>query len=270
VSGRSRERGAKTGKKGSTEEVKAAEAKTAKPIKGQQGVARSLNHAYRGLIYAVRTQRNMRIHVMVAAVVMVLSLLVGVSQLELAILVLVITAVFVTEMFNTALEFTVDLATREYRPLAKLAKDVSAGAVLVASVAAVAVGYLILSQDLGPFSLETLERARRWPGHVTLVVLVLVAIAVLLLKALTRAPNSFLGGMPSGHAAVAFAAWVAASFIAIGDGTGRYAGLVSLITLLMALLVCQSRIESGIHTFYQVAAGALLGTLLAVAVFQLL
>jgi len=138
--------------------------------------------------------------------------------------------------------------------------------VLITSIAALAVGYLVLSDNMGSFSLETLERVRRWPGHVTLVAFVLVAIAVLLGKALTRAPNSFLGGMPSGHAAVAFAAWVAASFIA---AEGRYAGLVSLITLLMALLVCQSRIEAGIHTTYEVLAGAVLGALLAVAVFQL-
>jgi len=208
----------------------------------------------------------MRFHAVASAVVLVLSLLVGVSRLELAILVLVIAAVFVAELFNTALEFAVDLVTREYRPLAKLAKDVAAGAVLVTSIAALAVGYLVLSDNLGPFSLEMLERVRRWPGHITLVALILVAIAVLLGKALTRSSNSFLGGMPSGHAAVSFAGWVAVSFVA---AEGRFAGLVSLITLLMALLVCQSRVESGIHTPYQVAAGATLGTLLAVAVFQL-
>jgi diacylglycerol kinase (ATP) len=197
---------------------------------------------------------------------LVMSLLVGVSKLELAILILAITAVFVAEIFNTALEFAIDLVTREYHPLAKLAKDVSAGAVLVTSVAALAVGYLVLADDLGPFSVETLERVRRWPGHLTLVALVLVAVAVLLGKALTRAPNSFLGGMPSGHAAVAFAGWVAASFAAT---EGRFAGLISLITLLMALLVCQSRIEAGVHTPYQIVAGAFLGSLLALAVFQL-
>jgi diacylglycerol kinase (ATP) len=89
---------------------------------------------------------------------------------------------------------------------------------------------------------------------------------VLLGKALTRAPNSFLGGMPSGHAAVAFAGWVAASFVAT---EGQFAGLISLITLLMALLVSQSRIEAGVHTPYQVVVGAILGSLLTLAVFQL-
>ncbi|HSL01149.1 MAG TPA: diacylglycerol kinase [Rubrobacteraceae bacterium] len=235
--------------------------------KGQQGVARSFEHAYRGLIYAVRTQRNMRFHVVVAALVLIASLLVGVSKLQLAILVLVIVMVFVTEMINTALEFAVDLVTREYRPLAKLSKDVSAGAVLVSSIGAVLVGYLILADNFGPLSLETLDAIRQGPAHLTLVSLGVVTLLVLLGKALTHSPHSFYGGMPSGHAAVAFAGWVAASFIA---AQGRYAGLVSVITLLMALLVCQSRVESGTHSVFQVAVGALIGVLVTVATFQLL
>ncbi len=135
------------------------------------------------------------------------------------------------------------------------------------SVTALAVGYLVLSDDLGPFTLETLERVRRWPGHITLVALGLVSIAVLLIKAITRAPNPFLGGMPSGHAAVAFAGWVAVSFVAV---EARFAGLISLITLLMALLVCQSRVESGLHSVYQVVVGAVIGVLVTTAAFQLL
>ena len=237
------------------------------PMKGQQGVARSFDHAYRGLIYAVRTQRNMRVHVIIAALVLVGSLLVGVSKLELAGLVFVILLVFITELFNTALEFAVDLVTKEYHPLAKLTKDISAGAVLVSSVGAVLVGYLILADNLGPLSLETLDTIRRKPAHLTLVVLGVVVLVVLLGKALTHSPRSFAGGMPSGHAAVAFAGWVAVSFVVAG---GRYAGLVSIIALLMALLVCQSRVESGTHNLYQVAMGALIGSLVTVAAFQLL
>ena len=176
--------------------------KVERPDKGQQGVARSFEHAYRGMIYAVRTQRNMRFHVIVAVLVLVTSLLVGVRKLELAVLVLTILLVFVTELFNTAMEFVVDLATREYHPLAKLAKDVSAGAVLVSSVGALLVGYLVLADDLGPLSLATLESIRRQPAHLTLVTLGVIVLIVLLGKALTHSPNSFAGGMPSGHAAV--------------------------------------------------------------------
>ena len=248
----------------------AGDKKLARLSKGQQGVARSFNHAYQGLVYAVRTQRNMRFHVVASAAVLVLSLLVGVSKLELAMLVLVILVVFVAELFNTALEFAVDLVTQEYHPLAKLAKDVSAGAVLVSSVGALLVGYLLLADDLGPLSLATLESIRRQPAHLTLVTLGVIVLIVLLGKALTHSPNSFAGGMPSGHAAVAFAEWAAASFIAVEGGAGSYAGLVSVISLLMALLVCQSRVESGLHSVYQVLMGAVIGVLVTTAAFQLL
>jgi diacylglycerol kinase (ATP) len=237
------------------------------PVKGQQGVARSFDHAYRGLIFALRTQRNMRFHVVAATVVLVGSLFLGVSKLELAVLVLVIMFVFVTEMINTALEFAVDLVTKEYHPLAKLAKDISAGAVLVSSVGAVLVGYLVLADNLGPLSLETLDTIRRKPPHLTLVALGVIVLLVLMGKALTHSPRSFAGGMPSGHAAVAFGGWVAVSFVA---ADGRYGGLVSVITLLMALLVSQSRVESGTHTISQVAMGAVIGVLVSVAAFQLL
>ena len=244
--------------------------KVERPGKNQQGVARSFEHAYRGMISAVRTQRNMRFHVVVAVVVLVASVLLDVSKLELAVLVLTILIVFVTEMFNTAMEFVVDLATREYHPLAKLAKDVSAGAVLVSSVGALLVGYLVLADDLGPLSLATLESIRRQPAHLTLVSLGVILLVVLLGKALTHSPQPFVGGMPSGHAAVAFAGWVAASFIAVEGGAGPYAGLVSVISLLMALLVCQSRVESGIHSVYQVIMGAVIGVLITTAAFQLI
>src|SRR4028119_941929 len=143
--------------------------KTQKPLKGQQGVGRSFEHAYRGIVSAVRTQRNMRFHVFAAVAVLVLSLLVGVSELELALLVLTILVVFVTEMINTAMEFVVDLVTSEYHPLARLAKDVSAGAVLVSSVGAVLIGYLVLADNLGPLLGGGSDSIRRLPGQLTVV-----------------------------------------------------------------------------------------------------
>src|SRR4028119_235668 len=145
--------------------------KTQKPLKGQQGVGRSFEHAYRGIVSAVRTQRNMRFHVFAAVAVLVLSLLVGVSELELALLVLTIHVGCVTERISAAMECVVDLVTSEYHPLARLAKDVSAGAVLVSSVGAVLVGYLVLADDLGPLSMDSLNSIRRWPEHLTLVAL---------------------------------------------------------------------------------------------------
>jgi diacylglycerol kinase (ATP) len=237
------------------------------PKKGQQGVGRSFQHAYQGIVSAVRTQRNLRFHFFAALGVLIAGLILGVSALEMAVLVLTICFIFVVEMLNTALEFVVDLVTKEYHPLAKLAKDVSAGAVLVSSVGAVLVGLLVLADDLRPLFTEGLGSVSRLPGELTLVSLGVVVLTVVLGKALTRSPGAFYRWVPSGHAAVAFAGWVAASFTAAG---GRYASVVSLISLLMALLVCQSRVEGGVHNLYQVATGATIGSLAAVAIFQLL
>ncbi len=214
----------------------------------------------------MRTQRNMRFHVFAAAVVLALSVAVGASRLELAILVLVMMVVFVTEMLNTALEFAVDLVTEEYHPLAKLSKDVSAGAVLVSSAGAVVVGGLILLDDLAPLLSGSLGTIQRAPLSLTLGALGVVALVALLGKA-ASAPRSSLGAPPSVHAAVAFAGCVAASSVA---AEGRYVGVVFVVSLLMALLVCQSRVETGAQNLYGVTLGAAIGALVSVALFQLL
>ena len=73
------------------------------------------------------------------------------------------------------------------------------------------------------------------------------------------------GGLPSGHAAVAFGGWVAVTTL-IGDG--RYWFLISTLTFIMALLVAQTRVESGVHSSTEVLYGGLLGALVALVVFQ--
>src|SRR5919199_2146737 len=106
-------------------------------------VVESFNFAFEGIIHVLRTQRNMRIHFAVAVAVLVAAVWMGVSKLELIALLLAIAFVFITEMFNSALEQAIDVATTSFDPLAKLAKDVAAGAVLVATINAVAIGYLV-------------------------------------------------------------------------------------------------------------------------------
>jgi diacylglycerol kinase len=94
--------------------------------------------------HVLRTQRNARIHLSLALVVIVLGLWLGLSRIEWAIIGLVLAA----ESFNTVAEAAVDLATAEYHPLAKIAKDVAAGAVLLMAITAVVVGLLILGPPL--------------------------------------------------------------------------------------------------------------------------
>jgi diacylglycerol kinase (ATP) len=230
-----------------------------------QTIFESFNFAVEGIIHVLRTQRNMRIHFLVAVVVLIAAVAIGVSRLELIALLLAIAFVFITEMINSALEQAIDVATTSFDPLAKLAKDVAAGAVLIATINAVAVGYLVFSGQVADRSSRLLDRLRDAPAQVTLIALVVTVIIVIATKAYTGRGAPLRGGLPSGHAAVAFAGWMAATYI-ISD-SHRF--LISTLTFIMALLVAQTRVESGIHSALEVTYGGVLGALVTLVVFQL-
>jgi diacylglycerol kinase (ATP) len=108
----------------------------------------SFKYAFAGLWYVLRTQRNARIHLSVTAVVVALGLWLGLSRIEWAIITITVGTVLAAEAFNTVAEAAVDLATTRYHPLAKIAKDVAAGAVLLTAIMAIIVGLLILGPPL--------------------------------------------------------------------------------------------------------------------------
>jgi diacylglycerol kinase (ATP) len=228
-------------------------------------ILESFNFAFEGVIHVLRTQRNMRIHFAIAAVVLVAALALGVDKGELIALLLAISFVLIAEMINTALEAGIDVATTSFDPLAKLAKDIAAGAVLIATVNAVAIGYLVFSDQIVNRSSRLIERLRDAPAEVTLIALVLTIFIVIATKAYTGRGTPLRGGLPSGHAAVAFGAWMAITNV-VGDSTHWF--LISSLAFLMALLVAQTRVESGIHSFLEVTYGALLGTLSVLVIFQ--
>jgi diacylglycerol kinase len=105
---------------------------------------RSFGYAFRGWWYVVRSQRNVWLHVVISVIVIGVSTWVGLKPLEWAVIVLTMAIVFAAEFLNTAIEAVVDLASPHKHPLAKVGKDVGAGAVLIAALAAVVVGILIL------------------------------------------------------------------------------------------------------------------------------
>lgn len=97
-------------------------------------------YAFSGLWYALRTQRNARVHAFIAALAIITGLVLHISAVEFAIVFIAITGVFIAEMFNTVIETCVDLVSPGYHPLAKIAKDVSAGAVLTSAILAIIIG----------------------------------------------------------------------------------------------------------------------------------
>jgi diacylglycerol kinase len=114
----------------------------------RETLLKSFQHAFAGLWYALRTQRNARIHVSIAIAVTVLGLALDLGTHQWAVIALTVGFVFVSELFNTVIEIAIDLVTEDYHPLAKQAKDVAAGAVLTSAVVAVVVGLLVLGPAL--------------------------------------------------------------------------------------------------------------------------
>jgi diacylglycerol kinase (ATP) len=226
----------------------------------------SFNYAFEGIIHVLRTQRNLRIHFAIAIGVIAAAAALDVDRMELIALLLAIAFVLVAEMVNSAIEGAIDVSTTSFDPNAKLAKDIAAGAVLIASVTAIAVGYLVFAHAAAHRSARLLDRIRDAPAEITLAALVLVILIVIATKAWTGRGTPLRGGLPSGHAAVAFAGWMAATYV-IGDD---HRFLISSLTFIAALLVAQTRVEAGVHSALEVLYGGVLGALVTLVVFQVL
>lgn len=236
-----------------------------RPSRRAPSLLESFNYAFEGIIHVLRTQRNMRLHFLIATAVLIAALAFDVSRVELIVLLLSIAFVLIAEMVNSAIEAAVDVASTSFDPLAKLAKDIAAGAVLIAAINAVAVGYLVFSGQVATRSSRVLDRLSSAPAELTLVALVLTIVLVIATKALTGRGTPLRGGLPSGHAAVAFAAWMAVTLV-LEDSGHRF--LISSLTFIMALLVAQTRIESGVHSAVETLYGGLIGALVTLSIFQ--
>ncbi|HKM42967.1 MAG TPA: diacylglycerol kinase family protein [Limnochordia bacterium] len=108
-----------------------------------RGLYDSVKDALQGVLHVLRSERNMRIHLVSGLVVLVLARVFGVSRLEFVVLILAIGMMFVAELINTAFEEVVNLITKEYHPLAGIVKNIAAGAVLVAALTALWIGYIV-------------------------------------------------------------------------------------------------------------------------------
>jgi diacylglycerol kinase len=112
------------------------------------GLLRSFRFSLEGVSYVIRTQRNARIELAIGIAIVVLAAWLRVTAIEWAVLVLAMALVLALEALNTAIELAVTLASPELDPLAKAAKDVSAAMVLIAALASIVVGLVILGPRL--------------------------------------------------------------------------------------------------------------------------
>jgi len=204
----------------------------------------------------------MRRHFLAGFLVLIVGIYFNLPAVEFMLLCFAVSFVLAAEMFNTAVEHAVDLISEDFHPIAKIIKDIAAGAVFISAVNAAIVGYMLFFQRIvGGWPEAAFLLIKQSPWHITLIALLLVTGLVFLIKILGGRDQLLRGGMPSGHSALAFAVWVMTSLISAN-------GMISFLVLIMAVLIAKSRV--GIHTVWEVIAGSALGTLVALLVFQFL
>ncbi|HUT74233.1 MAG TPA: diacylglycerol kinase [Armatimonadota bacterium] len=226
----------------------------------------SFRFALDGLVHVIGTHRHMRYHLVATMAVLALSVLLRVTKIEVIALILVIAMVLLAELFNTAIEVTVDLVTDSYHPLAKIAKDVAGAAMLLATLTAATVGALIFLDRRSVRQLTAGAVLHHRPANI-LHVLLAGAVLIMILVAVTKIRGGkgtlMRGGVVSAHAALA--AFLATAVYYVCPHVVAVGAAVTL-----TLLVCQSRVEAGIHTLREVIVGAVGAVAVTVFIFQVL
>jgi len=239
-----------------------------KQLGPQKTVTDSFAYAMAGLVHAFRTQRHMRAHLLIIAIVVGASLFLDLNAIELLIVFFTIALVITTELLNTAAEMAVDLFSPQYHPLARIIKDIAAGAVLVASGNALIVGCVIF---LRPGRWETrlgeIATGSRVPeaGEQFLLVasgVAFLVLCIIVIKGMTQRGTVLSGGVVSGHSALAFFVATCVLFL-----TGNWG--VAGLAFALALLISQSRVQGRIHTLEEAVLGAILGTAVGTLIFTL-
>lgn len=240
------------------------EIKTTEQIKEKnKSIINTWKNAFEGIIYATTTQKNIKMQLVIAVVVMIISLFFNLNKAEFLCLMFTVVLIIISEMINTAIETVVDLYTDLYHPKAKIAKDVGAGAVVIAAFNAVIVAYFLFFDKISDIGLAFIENVVNNPVHLAFVAIVLSIILIITLKAVF---DSRKNGekkskfVPSGQAALAFAAW------AIIWIKNKDIVILTLSTIL-ATLVAFGRVESKSRTTIETIFGAIVGILTIIFVY---
>jgi diacylglycerol kinase (ATP) len=223
----------------------------------------SFRYAIEGIVHVFRTQKHMRAHFLIVVLVLLLGMFCRFTEVKMVALLIVMSTVLVAEMFNTAVETTVDMITQSYHPLAKLAKDIAAGAVLMTAITAAIVGAVLF---IGSVKMRPLSHIiGRDPDPVYLWVpitlTVLLLVIVLITKVMGGKGSILSGGIVSGHSAVAF---IIAVTLIYRSGLDP---LTIGLAVLLAFLVGQARVEGKVHTLQEVIIGGLLGICFSTCIY---
>lgn len=220
----------------------------------------SFNHAIAGLIHSIRTQRNMQIHLTAAIFVLSFSLFFDLSRIEVGLVIVAISLVIIAELINTAVEVIIDILTQDYSFKARIAKNISAAAVVIAAGNAIFIAYLVFFNKAQELSLNLIFNIRHEPLHLIFINFFLIFILVITLKSIFSSGTPLKGGVVSGHTALA-----AASVLIIWFLTNSL--LAVSLALILAFLTAQSRLEAGTHSLKEIILGALLGIISTFIIF---
>lgn len=199
---------------------------------------------------------------MVAILVLIAAFVFNISKIEFIVLCLSITMVMAAELVNTAIESAIDLTTNSYHPLAKIAKNTAAAAVLLTAINAVLVGYIIFWNELSSLSFRVVNVIKATDFYVIFIILVIVCLVTIIAKAMLGEGTPLKGGMPSGHSALAFA--VATCIVLISEEP-----VIFMLSYFAAFITAQSRVDSKVHSIWEVIVGAIIGTLVTILIFKI-
>lgn len=227
----------------------------------------ALKNAMNGLIYAITTQSNIKKQLIIAATVMILSLFFDFKTSEFLCLIFAVVLVIFAEMINTAIETLVDLYTDLYHPKAKIAKDVGAGAVLLMSINSVIVAYFLFlrNTDITKFGESIFYNIIGSPVDLAFVGIILTAIVIIGIIAYAtskKKTNTERVFIPSGQSAIA-----GAIITAIGANTKNL--LIFALSVILALMVLENRMENKKKSLAEVIFGAFMGVLIVLLVYGL-
>ena len=223
---------------------------------------KSANYAIEGILHGAKTQRHLRYHFFSAALVLFLSYLLGVTRVEFVLISLAVIVVIAAEMLNSSVEAIVDILSPEYSEKARVAKDIAAGAVLIAAFGAVVLGYIILFPYLKMLFIDGFAIARHSKEEIALIAVILVLILVIITKSYYGKGHPLSGGMPSGHSALAFSVWVSVTYM-----TGNF--VISVLCFILAVWIAQSRLAVKVHNAWEVILGGLMGAAVTFLLFRL-
>ena len=221
---------------------------------------KSLNYAVEGILHAAKTQRHVRIHFIVIIILLIVCFVLGVQKNDFIIVSLIAALVIISEIFNSAVETLVDMVSPRKNEMARVTKDMAAGAVLISAGTAIIAAFYILIPYFESFYMNGFKIIKHENGDIALSAMMIVTLSVIMIKSYFGKGTPLRGGMPSGHSALSFSAIVSSLY-----------SLDSIIAvsaiIIIGFAISLSRIFQKIHTPLEVFAGMMTGTTITWGMF---